>query len=159
MRHFELMTLRALVIFTLVLGSIVGVGHEAAAQPGPPDAWALEQNDPNPFCPAIDGTTSIDFKAPETAHVILVVLSPDSTTVIKTLVDAILSAGFFTATWDGTDDASIPVAPGNYPYRLTAETAGELTILFEDTKVATIACPSAVEPRSWGGIKALHALR
>jgi len=152
-----MMTLRAFALFAFVLVAIGAAGGDAAAQPPPPDAWALEQNAPNPFCPEVDGTTSIDFKAPEAAHVILVVLSPDSTTVIKTLLDAIIAPGFFTVTWDGTDDANVPVAPGSYPYRLTAETSGEATILFEDTKVATISCASPVEPRSWGGIKALHA--
>lgn len=154
MRSSGLMTLRALAICTLVFGSIAGFGREAAAQP---DAWALEQNTPNPFCPEIDGTTSIEFTVVEEANVILVVLSTDSTTVIKTLVDGILTPGFYKVTWDGTDDANIPVVPGNYPYRMTAESSGELTILFEETKVATISCPSPVEPWSWGGIKALHA--
>lgn len=160
MRLSRMMSLRDLSICCLALvaaAAIAGAASPAAAQPPPPDAWSLEQNVPNPFCPATDGTTLIEFKAPEAAHVILVVLSPDSSTVIKTLVDAILAPGFFSATWDGTDDANVALAPGAYPYRLTAETSGEITILFEDTKVATISCPSAVEPRSWGGIKARHA--
>lgn len=157
MRASRILNFRALAIVALALVSIAASSGDAAAQPPPPDAWGLEQNDPNPFCPEVDGTTSIEFKAPEPALVILVVLSPDSTTVIKTLFDALVEPGFFKVTWDGTDDANVPVAPGDYPYRMTAESSGEATILFEDTKVATIACPSAVEAISWGAVKALHA--
>ncbi|MFN0151573.1 MAG: FlgD immunoglobulin-like domain containing protein [bacterium] len=148
------MTLRALAICTLVFGAIVGFGSEAAAQPV---AWSLAQNTPNPFCPELDGTTSIDYTVLQDAYVIIVVLSPDSTTVVKTLVGAVHAAGFFKVTWDGTDDANVPVAPGNYPYRMTAESSGEATIFFDDTKVATISCANANEAQSWGAIKALHA--
>jgi flagellar hook assembly protein FlgD len=40
--------------------------------------------------------------------------------LVRTLVDAYVSAGDWEVPWDGTDDAGTPLASGVYLYRLRA---------------------------------------
>lgn len=72
---------------------------------------AICQNYPNPFNPA----TEIMFGIPRDGHVKLEIFNIVGQRV-STLVDARLSAGYHTFTWDGRESAS-----GVYLYRLTTE--------------------------------------
>jgi len=131
-------------------GSLQGV-----PDPGPPTAWELRQNDPNPFCTR-PGSTRIEWAAPQAAHVRLVVLSSDGTTVLRTLQDGDLVAGLFTLIWDGRDASNVPLADGTYPYRLTA-TGPTGPILFEATRTATVLCDELeAQPETWSGVRQLY---
>ncbi|HQU71145.1 MAG: T9SS type A sorting domain-containing protein [Calditrichaeota bacterium] len=80
-----------------------------------PDNYRLSQNYPNPFNP----TTRIAFSIPEAADIQLEVLNLLGQRV-RTLVDQHQNPGSFEATWDGRNEAGMPVASGVYLYRLTA---------------------------------------
>ncbi len=81
-----------------------------------PQEFELLQNFPNPF----NSSTTIMFKVPSEAHVQLEVLSLLGQRV-KTLVDERLTAGTYSAAWDGTDKSGTSVASGVYFYRLVRE--------------------------------------
>ena len=80
-----------------------------------PDAYGLDRNAPNPFNPS----TVIGYRLPEGDHVRLVVYNLLGQEV-RVLVNEKLEAGFFTATWDGTDELGRRVASGVYLYRMQA---------------------------------------
>jgi hypothetical protein len=80
-----------------------------------PSEFALSQNYPNPFNP----TTSIKFQVAQDAKVSLVVYDMLGQRV-RTLVDGIQEAGFYTVRWDGSNDFGGKVASGIYIYRLQA---------------------------------------
>lgn len=151
------------VLFVLLLGLVpvqTFVEH-AVAQPsdpdtvGPPTEWVLLDIDPNPFCPETWSIAQICLEAPEAADLELVLLSPDSSTVLRVLVDtSIPGPGFFCVFWDGTDADSNELPEGLYPYRLTATERNGTEILFQDTKVATLSCEiNATDATTWGSLK------
>ncbi|RJQ64787.1 MAG: T9SS C-terminal target domain-containing protein [Stygiobacter sp.] len=80
-----------------------------------PTEFALSQNYPNPFNP----TTTIKFSVAQDAKVNLVVYDMLGQRV-RTLVDGIQEAGFYTVRWDGSNDFGSKVASGIYIYRLQA---------------------------------------
>jgi len=80
-----------------------------------PTEFALSQNYPNPFNP----TTSIKFSVAQDAKVNLVVYDMLGQRV-RTLVDGVQEAGFYTVRWDGSNDFGSKVASGIYIYRLQA---------------------------------------
>lgn len=80
-----------------------------------PDGFELKQNYPNPFNP----TTQISFTIPETQQVLLEVFNINGQRV-RTLLDAVVSAGELSVEWDSNDDSGNQVASGMYFYRLTA---------------------------------------
>ncbi len=80
-----------------------------------PSEFALSQNYPNPFNP----TTSIKFQVAQDAKVSLVVYDMLGQRV-RTLVDGIQDAGFYTVRWDGSNDFGGKVSSGVYIYRLQA---------------------------------------
>ncbi|MBU8933874.1 MAG: T9SS type A sorting domain-containing protein [candidate division Zixibacteria bacterium] len=80
-----------------------------------PDKFALNQNYPNPFNP----TTEIEFDVPTLAHVNITVFNILGQEV-ETLVDKELSAGKYTADWDGSGFAS-----GVYFYKFETDTYTE----------------------------------
>ncbi|MEW6654809.1 MAG: FlgD immunoglobulin-like domain containing protein, partial [Bacteroidota bacterium] len=80
-----------------------------------PSEFALSQNYPNPFNP----TTSIKFQLAQDAKVNLVVYDMLGQRV-RTLVDGIQEAGFYTVRWDGSNDFGSKVSSGIYIYRLQA---------------------------------------
>jgi hypothetical protein len=121
----------------------------------PPPSWKMLQNVPDPFCAAQQGTTRIEFEAPQSAHVELVVTSPDGSTVLRTLVDQQLAAGLFAVLWDGKDSNGEALAAGIYPYRFTARDASN-NVLFQDTKNATLSCDVSTQPGTWSGVKSLY---
>ncbi|MCP4367898.1 MAG: T9SS type A sorting domain-containing protein, partial [Deltaproteobacteria bacterium] len=81
-----------------------------------PAEFSLNQNYPNPFNPS----TIIGFQLPKVSDVQLVIYNILGQR-IKTLVKQKLTAGVYTAIWDGTNDTGAGVAAGIYFYRFTAD--------------------------------------
>jgi len=82
-----------------------------------PDAFALQQNVPNPFNP----TTTIRFSVPNAEQVTLAVYAANGQ-LVRTLVDGSVQGGVHEVVWDGADQAGRPASSGVYVYRLTGET-------------------------------------
>ena len=77
--------------------------------------FTLSPNAPNPF----NAATSIRFELYRAGDVSLVVYDALGR-VVKRLVGGHLSAGLHAVTWDGTDNAGVPVSSGVYVYRLAS---------------------------------------
>jgi aminopeptidase N len=90
---------------------------------GLPSGFSLQQNYPNPFGSAINGTsnsaTLIQFNIPETAQVRLVIYNLLGQKV-RTLRDEDFEPGSHVAQWDGRDDSGVRVGAGVYLYRIKA---------------------------------------
>jgi len=82
---------------------------------GLPTEYALGQNYPNPFNP----TTNINYALPKESHVRIQVFSITGEE-IATIVDRTVSAGKYTATWNGKNGAGVTVSNGIYIYRIIA---------------------------------------
>ncbi len=81
-----------------------------------PNSFSLSQNFPNPFNPS----TVIEFSIPQsfgTTDVKLEVFNVLGQNV-RTLADTRLESGVYQASWNGRNDAGMPVAGGMYIYRL-----------------------------------------
>ena len=92
-----------------------------SVRPGPSAssvALALWQNSPNPFV----GSTAVRYAIPSEGPVSLDIFNVAGQRV-TTLVNQVMSAGEYTAHWDGRDASGLRVASGVYLYRLQA--AGE----------------------------------
>ncbi len=85
-----------------------------------PNTYALKQNRPNPFNPV----TEIQFAIPEAGNVRLEVYNLQGQ-LVKTLVNEARSAGFWSATWDGTNNNGEQVSSGVYFYRIDCNDFGE----------------------------------
>ena len=81
-----------------------------------PVKFALEQNYPNPFNPS----TNIKYSLPVDANVELRIFNILGQEV-KTLVNQISKAGFYTVEWDGKDNLNQKVASGIYIYSFHAK--------------------------------------
>jgi len=144
------MTIRPVARMLFPLAAALAVPAVALAGTPP---WSLEQNDPDPFCPA-ETVTAIPFAVAESAPILLQVLAANGIDPVATLVNGVLAAGLHTVIWDGADTGGVPVEDGSYVYRLTA---GADPVLFQDEKTATVACsPSGTDPSSWGRTKARY---
>jgi hypothetical protein len=77
--------------------------------------FELAPSRPNPTAP----WTDIPFQLSRTGPVTLRIYDTAGR-VVSTLVDAEMSAGPHTVTWDGNDRSHKPVPPGIYFYRLTS---------------------------------------
>ncbi len=86
---------------------------QVAAQP--PANFVLSQNYPNPFNPE----TSISYQIPGETHVSLAIYNMTGE-LIRTLVSENKTAGAYTVSWNGLDNAGQKVASGIYVYRLEA---------------------------------------
>jgi len=91
----------------------------------PPAAFALRQNDPNPFSatgatPGIDTATTIEFSIPPdlSGPVTLRVFDVKGEPV-RTLVSGKLRPGTYTQSWNGADDGHRHARSGIYFYSLT----------------------------------------
>lgn len=80
-----------------------------------PSKFSLDQNYPNPFNP----NTEIHLSLPRASHVRLAVYNVAGQEV-KLLVDRLMTAGSYTADWDGTNKTGGRVASGVYFYRMEA---------------------------------------
>ncbi len=85
---------------------------------GPPLAFRLDQNHPNPFNP----TTTIAFTLPTEGRARLAVYDLSGRRV-RLLVDEVMPAGRYDAHWNGRDDRGAQVATGLYLYRLSTDEA------------------------------------
>ena len=83
-----------------------------------PTEFALEQNYPNPFNPitSIQYSVVSDQSPPHVTLKVYNLLGQE----VRTLVDEIPEAGYYTVTWDGKDSAGNDVSSGIYFYRLQA---------------------------------------
>ena len=86
------------------------------AQTSVPSGYSLAQNNPNPFNP----NTDIRYQIPDVRSSIHTTLKIYNILgqEVRTLVDKVRVAGYYTVTWDGRDDRGIEVASGVYLYRL-----------------------------------------
>ena len=91
-------------------------GDDMASTAIPTD-FNLEQNFPNPFNPS----TTIRFALAKPVHIRLEIYNVIGQKV-RTLVSADMLPGLHAVSWDGTDDAGIPVVSGAYIYRLQTPT-------------------------------------
>ena len=82
---------------------------------GLPSEYSLSQNYPNPFNPS----TTIPYSLPKPEKVMIQVLDVRGT-VIRTLVDAIVDAGYHEVVWDGRNTTSEPLPSGVYIIRFRA---------------------------------------
>ncbi len=138
-----------------VLATILLLACSALAQP--PGEFVLHQNEPDPFCLEVfPNGTAIRFELPQNAHVRLEVSSPDTTSVVRTLIDGNLITGYHEVIWDGRDTLGEVVEDGAYPYTMTAAEAPGGPVLYEETLVATVSCGSPVDEITWGCIKAVY---
>ena len=85
-----------------------------------PSEMRLDQNYPNPFNPE----TQIAFELDATTPVTLTVFDAAGRE-LRVLVDATLSAGSHTVTWDGRTSEGRPAPSGTYIYRLETPSASQ----------------------------------
>jgi hypothetical protein len=80
----------------------------------PNSGFCLRQNYPNPFNPV----TTIHFNIEDPAAVTSLKVYNLKGQLVRTLIDAQLTAGDHQQSWDGQDDAGNSVSSGVYLYRL-----------------------------------------
>jgi hypothetical protein len=91
-----------------------------------PDRFSIFQNYPNPFNPV----TTIRYQLPEDVHVTLSVYNLLGQRV-RTIVDDLQSAGYYTVQWNGTNHSGLTLSSGMYFYRIQAGRYSEVrTMLF-----------------------------
>ena len=95
------------------IGTGVQDNGSSLASSGPPEAYSLSQNFPNPFNPS----TTIEYSLPFAGQVRLEVFNILGQRVAL-LVDEVQSAGKWRARWNGSDDSGSKVSTGLYIYRL-----------------------------------------
>ena len=83
------------------------------ARPRGPAAFALRQNQPNPF----SGRTTIRFELPVEAHVRLEIFDAQGR-LIRRLADGQFPAGFHAVDWDKRTAGEQSVGAGVYLYRI-----------------------------------------
>lgn len=86
-----------------------------------PTDFAMSQNYPNPFNPS----TSVEYDLPRSTAVTLVVFNSLGQKV-RTLLEAVQSAGHHVVSWDATDDNGCRVPSGVYLYRIQAGSFEEI---------------------------------
>lgn len=80
-----------------------------------PGSYDISQNYPNPFNP----TTKINFQVPENQRVSLTIYDMLGKKV-KTLVNEVKDAGYYSVEWNGTNEYGTQVTSGVYFYRIEA---------------------------------------
>ena len=85
-----------------------------------PIGGSLLQNRPNPFNPATEIGYRLDVAGPVSLKVYDVAGS-----LVRTLVEAGVDAGWHRARWDGRDNAGRVVSSGLYLYELTTPRGAE----------------------------------
>lgn len=81
-----------------------------------PSAFALNQNQPNPFNPY----TTIEYTVPVRSRISMVIYDVLGRKV-KTLIETTKAAGNYSAAWSGKDEAGREVGSGIYFYQFKAE--------------------------------------
>lgn len=142
-------------LVAMVFAGMVLVVSTATAQI--PDQFVLYQNEPDPFCPSDSlAGTAIRLELPQAAYLQLEVWSPDTTLVVRTLIEESLPAGFHELIWDGRDLLGEFVDNGVYPYTMTASDSPGGEVLSEQTLLATVQCDTPVANTTWGWLKAWY---
>ena len=142
-------------LVAMVFAATLLVASTTSAQV--PDEFVLYQNEPDPFCPSDSlAGTAIRLQLPRAAYIQLEVWSPDTTSVVRTLIEASLPAGFHELIWDGRDVLGEFVDNGVYPYTMTASDSPGGEVLSEQTLLATVECDSPVASTTWGWLKAWY---
>ncbi|MBC8375945.1 MAG: DUF5123 domain-containing protein [FCB group bacterium] len=95
----------------ITVNEVVSVNQQTLT----PDTYSLSQNYPNPFNPS----TSIEFGVPEQGQISILIYN-DLGQLVRTLGSNVVSSGFHTVTWDGTDNSGAFVPSGVYIYQLSA---------------------------------------
>ncbi|MFZ4621970.1 MAG: FlgD immunoglobulin-like domain containing protein, partial [Bacteroidota bacterium] len=80
-----------------------------------PTTYKLEQNYPNPFNPS----TTINYQLPEDGSVKIVIYNMLGQ-IVRTLVNEVQSAGYYSMVWNGIDESDRKVSSGVYIYRIEA---------------------------------------
>lgn len=88
----------------------------AAGDPRTPEKYELYQNVPNPFNPV----TTIGYDVPEGGGRVTLRVYDTAGRLVRTLIDAVQTAGAKQITWGGLDGRGSPVATGVYFYRMSA---------------------------------------
>ena len=145
--------MKRLLLLTLATAVLSAAGL-TLAQPALA-VWALNQNLPNPFCNE-SSITRIQYALNQQATVLLRAWSPDTSVVVRVLVNGMQNAGYYEVVWDGRDDGGALLDNGEYPYSLTATQVGGGPILYESMLVASVHCvPIGMDLGTWGRIKEL----
>jgi hypothetical protein len=92
----------------------VSVGDDPQA----PAALQLDQNYPNPFAHSTHGMTSISYTITSAGDARVQVYDTRGA-LVRTLVNGRQETGTHVVTWNGRDEAGMPVASGTYNYVLT----------------------------------------
>ena len=139
------------VLALVSVGSVVGLAFAQL-----PDQFVLHQNEPNPFCNTVersDTSTTILYEVPQLAHVVIQAWSPDTLSVVRTIVDWDYGPGLYGVLWDGRDYSGMLLPDGYYPYVMVATEPEQRLVLFADTLIAQIDCETSMEGDSWGRVK------
>lgn len=147
---------------TSIAAGVLVLGLGAAYAAADPTEWSLLPNDPERFCnlpPESPEVTTIQFAIDQTSEVRLEVWSPDTTSILTTLIQGQLAAGYHTRVWSGDDDGGEPLPAALYPIKLIARELGGGAVLFEAMNSVRIECATPVEPRTWGAIKRARVTR
>ncbi len=123
-------------------------------------AWNLGDNDPNPFC-NIPGEpdyspTTISYELDSDGLVLLFVLSEDGENLVRTLVSGFKSTGSHSVVWDGTDNGSLPMTAGDYPYVLEVYAEGGGDLLYLADQIASVYCAVPTAEETWTMVKSLY---
>ena len=150
LRHHAWSIVAALVICVVLL-------CVAEASQDVPTAYALHQNDPDPFCAdSLGEWTEIRFEVPALAYVRVVVADATDLIVMRTLMIGEVDAGYYVLSWDGRDDWGAYMRSDEYPYSLQERDpeTGRWSIVRR--RVLTINCTTSTESVTWARIKALY---
>lgn len=98
------------------ISSVTAAEHEAEVGQLLPSSFELYQNYPNPFNPE----TIINYQVNMDALIRIAVYDIKGQ-LIKILVEQQQGPGFYSLTWDGTDEFGSKVASGTYLYRLEVQ--------------------------------------
>ncbi|MFQ6093940.1 MAG: choice-of-anchor D domain-containing protein [bacterium] len=85
-----------------------------------PETYSLSQNYPNPFNPETEISYQLPVVSGQTSHNVTLKIYSILGQEIRTLVDEVKEAGYYSATWDGRDYQGEDVSSGVYFYRLRA---------------------------------------
>jgi hypothetical protein len=96
-----------------------GIVVSAPIHPEVPQEFALSQNFPNPFNPS----TVVEFAVPQTAEIDLGVYNILGQKV-TTLRSGTVTSGYYTASWNGTNEKGGDVSSGVYFIRMSATASG-----------------------------------
>ncbi len=99
-------------VFAVISGNVANQSIETEQVP---TTYAVYQNYPNPFNP----TTEIKYQVPQQERVVIRIYNMNGQ-LVNTLVDQNMSAGYYTAKWNGLNARGARVSSGVYVYEMRA---------------------------------------